>query len=123
MTQDSSRRADIPSPGWLWVTLLAGPLAWFGHLNISYALVYLTCRPWGVLWLHLVTAAAVATIAVAMGVGWRRRNSQTHARSEMTEVPESGWQLVGILGRLLGLFFLLVTVMAGVASAMVSPCI
>ncbi|CAN5809471.1 hypothetical protein BH23ACT5_BH23ACT5_08130 [soil metagenome] len=108
--------------GWLVVVLLAGPVAWFAHLNVSYALVYATCRPWGSWWLHLVTAVAVAAIAAFTGVELRRRKDPTGLMEQTARPAGSGWQFLSSLGWMLGAFFLLVTVMAGLASAMVSPC-
>lgn len=102
--------------------IIAAPAAWMAHLLASYGLVYVTCRPGGRVWL-LVTTVAAVTMIVAMAVRVRRTRGRLPAPGEITTAPRDGWRLMRILGWAMAAFFLTVTVMAGVASALVSPCL
>lgn len=102
--------------------VVAAPAAWMVHLLVTYGLVYVTCRPGGRVWLLLATVTAV-TVIVVTAIRERRLRARAFIISEMTELPPDGWRLIAIIGWAMAAFFLLVTMMAGVASALVSPCL
>lgn len=92
------------------VALLAAPLAWFAHLNVSYLLVPLSCRSESTLPLHLatVTAAAVAGAGLVVGVQrWRAGGASP---------------LFGVVSVALSALFLLVILLTSVSNLVIDPC-
>ncbi|GAP36159.1 hypothetical protein ABXN37_13455 [Piscinibacter sakaiensis] len=57
----------------LWLALFGGPLAWFAHLSVSYALAALGCGGDSAVLLHLVTGVAVALQLAGALIAWRLR--------------------------------------------------
>src|SRR4051812_15649585 len=57
--------------GVLWAGILAGPITWALDLTVSYALVKWTCGHRSMLVLHLITLAALLTIAAGAVSSWR----------------------------------------------------
>lgn len=100
----------------LLLLVVVGPAAWMAHLLASYGLIYVTCRPGARFLLHIVTLLAVGVILLLGVRQWRRDRSRA-------DTDRGGWGLIRTLGWALTGFFLLVTVMAGVASLVVSPCL
>lgn len=106
----------------LWFGLVAGPAAWFMHLNVSYSLVRLICRTGEIWLLHVATLATLALAALGVWAAWRswaiagrsviNRAGGTMARS----------RFMALGGIVLSGFFLVVILLAWLPGLMLDPC-
>lgn len=106
--------AEAPATrGLAMVLVVAGaPAAWLGHLLVSYGLVAPACSAGSSLWLHLTTAAALATIAAVAVAAQRLRRDRGGAQAGF--VATMSLAMCGL--------FALVVAFAGLANLIVGPC-
>lgn len=107
----------------LWFGFLGGPLAWYLHLNISYALVRLICQTGDTMLLHLTTFATflVALAALLMAVrSWRRLQGPESTRGAGTAGRSRFLALGGIA---LSGFFALILLVAWIPDFVIDPCV
>lgn len=106
----------------LWLGVLAGPAAWFLHLNISYSLVRLVCSSGHGWLLHLTTIATLLLAAAGLWVAWRSWNRV--AQPEVTKRPAmlERTRFIALAGIGLSGFFLLVILLAWIPEFLLHPC-
>lgn len=123
MTTDVERYFNEPRGiALLWVGVLAGPLAWFLHQQVSYVLATLTCSDAATLVLHVMTAVALLIALAGVGIAWmnwRRTGGEWSARGGGT-VARS--RFMALAGFLLSALFFLVIVAQGLPNFFMSPC-
>lgn len=107
----------------LWFGLLAGPAAWFLHLNISYSLVRLVCSS-GQSWLlHFTTLATVLLAAAGIWVAWGswKRVGQPGVTKGAGTLGRSRFLALSGIG--LSGFFLLIILLAWIPDFLLHPCV
>ena len=106
----------------LWFGFVGGPLAWYLHLNISYALVRLICATGDTLLLHLTTLATLALAVAALVVAWLswRRLRQPEVTTGSGTLGRSRFLAVG--GIALSGFFALILIAAWIPDFLIDPC-
>ena len=135
-TVHPSPHRDRVSPGWLFVYLLAGPLAWFVGLIVNYAFASYACFPgserrstllagwdWVSTSVPLVHLAGIA-IAIVAGLGaWRAWSATRHeASGHLLDIGEGRSRFMSVWGALGCALFTLLIVFNLIAYAMVPPC-
>jgi hypothetical protein len=116
-------RAPV-SEGALWAGALAGPLAFFLHLQLDYVYVPWTCEQGGRWLLHLVALLAVALTAAGTWLSWRTLD---RAGREWPEHQYAGGSVarsrfVAGLGVAMGALFLLVMLAQWIPIWILDPC-
>lgn len=119
MREPTAHRPRLP----LWLALAGPPAVWLGHLVLTYGLVYVTCRPGGWVWFALATLVALAAIGAVVAATWPGLGDDTGRALVSGPQGQGGGEVMGRVAWLLAGYFLLVTLMAGVATLMVSPCL
>lgn len=106
----------------LWVGLLAAPLAWALHLQVSYMLGALACADNPAWAFHLATAIALFVAAVGGGIAWWSwgRVGRTWPRGEGDAIGRS--RFMALSGFILSLGFCLAIVMQAVANFILYAC-
>lgn len=106
----------------LWFGLLAGPAAWFLHLNISYSLVRFICFHGHGWLLHLTTGAALVLAAAGAWVAWRSWN--LIGAPEVTNGPGTlgRTRFMALGGLMLSGFFLTIILLAWIPDFLLHPC-
>lgn len=113
------------SPGGLaalWFGLLAGPAAWFVHLNVSYSLVRLICRGGEGWLLHLTTLATLVLAGAGVWMAW-----STWRRIGEPAVTSGGGtagrtRFMALSGIALSGFFFGVILLASIPGFVLHPC-
>lgn len=106
----------------LWFGLLAGPIGWFLHLNVSYSLVRLICRTGETWLLHVATLTTLALAALGVWVAWR---SWLRIGRPVTTLGGGKPGRVGFMalgGIAISGFFLVVILLAWLPSLMLNGC-
>ncbi len=106
----------------LWFGFLAGPAAWFLHLNISYSLVRLICVRGGFWLLHLTTLVTLVLAAAGVWVAWRswQRLGEPEVTKGSGTLGRSRFMALG--GITLSGFFLLTILVAWIPDFLLDPC-
>jgi len=112
------------SDGALWAGALAGPLAFFLHLQLDYVYVPWTCEHGGRWLLHLVALLAIALTAAGTALSWRNLD---RAGRDWPEHAHEGGSLarsrfVAGLGVAMGALFLLVMLAQWIPIWILDPC-
>jgi hypothetical protein len=108
--------------GWLWFSILAGPLAFLLNLQLSYMLVQPVCVTAHSIVLHLVPVGALL-LTVSGGVSaWRnwRRTRQAESSKAGGVLPRSRF-MAGV-GLLTSGLFIIVIVAQWLPDFMLTPC-
>jgi hypothetical protein len=105
----------------LWAGVLAGPIAFFLNLQITYMLATLKCGD-ATVWLHLT---AVGTLALALAGGalaWRdwRRTGGGEVGDGEGAIPRS--RFMSVLGMMTGALFALIIVAQWIPTFILGPC-
>lgn len=111
-----TRASARPHPLVLGFAVLGGPAAWGAHLSLSYYLVPRACAGGTALVLHLVTLATAAVAVAAVVVAGRLR---ADADADGRDAPLRALATIGVL---LGLLFLVATLVEGIPALVVGPC-
>lgn len=119
MRERTAPRLRIP----LWLALAGPPVVWILHLVVTYGLVYLTCTPGGRVWFILATVLALAAIGVVLAATWPDLGDDAFGGVISGPGGEGGRDTMARVAWLLAGFFMLVTLMAGVGTMLVSPCL
>lgn len=106
----------------LWFGLLAGPAAWYLHLNVSYGLVRLICLHGNSWLLHLTTLAMVALAAAGAWVAWG--NWRRIGEPEITTGPGTlgRTRFMALGGLMMSGFFLAIILLAWIPDFLLDPC-
>jgi hypothetical protein len=106
----------------LWVGLLAAPLAWALHLQVSYMLGTLACEHNAQTAFHLVTAVALLLAAAGGGIAWWcwGHSGRAWPRGEGGAVGRS--RFMALSGFILSLVFALAIVAQAVINFILSAC-
>lgn len=107
----------------IWLALAGPPAVWLGHLVLTYGLVYVTCRPGGWVWFSLATVVAIAAIGAVMAATWPRLGGEPGRALVWGPEGQGGGEVMRRTAWMLAGYFLLVTLMAWVATLLVSPCL
>lgn len=139
---DERTRRDVIG---LWTGILAGPILWFTHQQVSFVLVPWVCDHGGVMWLHVTTVVLLVgtTSAGLLARGyWRRQNREPSPAEEAprekapNESPEADdpppraermavhqrVRFMAILGVFGCLFFSLVIIAQEIPNFFLDPC-
>lgn len=119
MRERTAHRPRVP----LWLALVGPPAVWIGHLVVTYGLVYVTCRPGGWVWFSLVTVVALVSIGAVLAATWPPLDGDAGRALISGWDGQGGVEVMARVAWMLAGFFLLVTLMAGVATLLVSPCL
>lgn len=106
----------------LWTGVLAGPLLWFTHQQVSLLLVRWACAGGGVLSLHIVTLCALLLTLGTGALAWRSwRWIGPGGSAEDADVSSRSrfMSLMGIFSS--GLFGLLI-IAQGIPNFILNPC-
>jgi hypothetical protein len=108
--------------GWLWFSILAGPLAFLLNLQLSYMLVQPVCVTAHHLVLHLVPVGALLLTASGGVSAWRnwQRTGQAESSKAGGVLPHSRF-MAGI-GLLTSGLFSFVIVAQWLPNFILSPC-
>lgn len=106
----------------LWFGFLAGPAAWFLHLNISYSLVRYICFSGAGWLLHLTTLATLLLAAAGMWVAWRswKRIGEPDVTSGPGTLGRTRFMALG--GLMLSGFFTAIVLLAWIPDFLLHPC-
>lgn len=106
----------------LWFGMLAGPAAWFLHLNVSYALVRYICLNGGRWLLHLTTGVTLVLAAAGVWVAWRswKRMGEPAVTRGPGTLGRSRFMALGGLG--LSAFFLAIILLGWLPGLVLDPC-
>jgi hypothetical protein len=122
-TAEFTSRSDVPGNLWLWMGVLAPPLAWCAHLQVVYALAQAVCLDQlSMTTLHVVSAAALAAAVLGGLASCWHWSSLWPARSSSSDLALQRANFVALLGALAGIMFSLVIVAQWIAVAMLHPC-
>ena len=72
----------------LWLGLLAGPIAWYLHEQLSYMLAPSACAAGSHAFLHLVTLGTLLLAAAGAAVAWGRWKALPEGSTERGETRE-----------------------------------
>lgn len=122
--EDNRNRSTRRHPNlWLWVAVLAAPVAWMLQLQIVYAMVQPACRSGRGMLLHAPTAVL---LAVSVAAAWHAVRAW---RSDgFTPVQESDPCLVGrrrfmaVVGVMGSALFFLVIIAQWIPVMFIDPC-
>ena len=110
--------------GALWAGALAGPAAFFLHLELDYVFVPWTCEHGNRWLLHLVALLAIAVTAAGAALSWR--NLDRAGRDWPENADEGGSiaraRFVAGLGVAMGALFLLVMLAQWIPIWILDPC-
>lgn len=106
----------------LWFGLLAGPAAWFLHLNVSYSLVRFICFHGHGWLLHLTTLATLVLAGLGMWVAWRswKRIGEPDVTTGPGTLGRTRFMALG--GMMLSGFFLGIILLAWIPDLLLHPC-
>lgn len=105
----------------LWTGILAGPLLWFTHQQVSFALVPWVCAHGGVSWLHALTGLCVVGTLAAGGRAWPLWQRERTRVGEAT-AGQQRVRFMAAMGLLSSLFFVLVIIAQWVPMLLLDPC-
>jgi putative membrane protein len=109
--------------GWLWFSVLGGPVGWAVHLTASYPLVGFTCRVGSTFALQLVTAICLAAIAATFAVALAcTRKLADAATIEASGAAHGRQSFMARAGVVLAVLFFLVTVAESLPLLFDHPC-
>lgn len=94
----------------LALAMLAPPLLWFAHLNVSYVWVPSSCATGDWLKLHLFTLAAIVCTAVAGWGSWRFLQTFGHGTTDHGDARLTRRRFMAILGAAFAVAFALMIV-------------
>jgi hypothetical protein len=121
--QTASRRRHAFDP-LLWYAVTAPPLAWSGHLLISYLLVSTACSA-GTGWMRVMIGAltiAVEATIVAAGVAGYARWRPTGDRLESDDRDEGRASFMGYVGMLESAIFFIATLFTAAHVFFLTTC-
>lgn len=106
----------------LWFGVMAGPVSWYLHLNVSYALVRKICETGDVWLLHLTTLVTLTPALAGVFVAWRcwRRLGEPGVAAGAGTLGRSRFMALGGLG--LSGFFTLVLLVAWIPDFLIEAC-
>ncbi len=106
----------------LWFGMLAGPVSWFLHLNVSYALVRKICETGDIWLLHLTTLVTLVPALAGVAVAWLswRRLREPKVTTGPGTLGRSRFMALGGLG--LSGFFALTLLVAWIPDFLIEPC-
>jgi hypothetical protein len=115
---------------WLWLCVLASPLAWALQLGVFYSFVGWACRHGATTPFHLATVVTFL-LALAAGIAsWKRvrqpdpipaRTILTD-RADVAEREMPGRSFLAVCGLILSGFFMLVIVIQWLPVLVLNPC-
>lgn len=103
-----------------WIAILVGPLAWFGCLELVYALASTHCERWP--GTGLVTIVAVAGLLASAGTLVGRRALAAAPFATVADLGRDRRRFMALLGILASLLFTLVILAAVIPPAILGPC-
>lgn len=106
----------------LWFGFLAGPAAWFLHLNVSYSVIRYICSS-GAMWLlHLASLFTLVLAAAGVWVAWRswQRIGEPDETSGAGTLGRTRFLALGGIG--MSAFFLAIILMAWIPDFLLHPC-
>ena len=103
-----------------WAVTLAGALAWFASLCISFAAVPPACADRSNMLLMLIPAVAIGISALAAALSWRRWREQ--GGDFPAEEAVAGHRALASGGVLLNVFFILVLIAQMIAPGVLGVC-
>lgn len=107
---------------WLWAGVLAGPIAWFLHQQVSYVLAALSCSDALTFVLHMATVVAILIAIAGAGIAWINWRRTGRAWSTQVGGTLARSRFMALSGLLLSFLFLLVIVAQGIPNFFFSPC-
>lgn len=124
MTTDVDRYFNQPRGiALLWIGMLAGPIAWFLHQQVSYILATLSCTDAATIVLHVVTVITSLIAIAGAGIAWMSWRRTGHAETIRGGGTVARSRFMALSGLLLSFLFLLVIVAQGIPNFFISPCL
>jgi hypothetical protein len=118
----ATRGSEISAP-LLWVSILAGGLAWTLHLLVSYLLVPVACATGRAWLLHGVTLVTEVVTVIGLVIAYRAwKKIESSDRSQVLGRSSGYKRFLALCGVLLNLFFVVVIFLEGLPVAFLSPC-
>ncbi|HYG65186.1 MAG TPA: hypothetical protein VEL74_21575 [Thermoanaerobaculia bacterium] len=106
----------------LWAGVMAGPLAWALHQQVSYMLVPTACAKGTEGMLHLVTLAALLMAAAGALISWRSWKRLPEGSTEMGDAQDTRRRFMALWGLVLSLAFSLVIVAGEIPNWFLGAC-
>src|SRR4051812_45535055 len=106
----------------LWAGILAGPIAWFLQMQVSYALVPWACATGHLIVLHLLTLGGLLIAAAGALTAWREWQRLGREWPKGAGGPQARSRFMAVLGLLASIMFFLVILAQGIPSFLLNPC-
>lgn len=106
----------------LWFGMLAGPVSWYLHLNVSYALVRKICESGDVWLLHLTTLVTLLPAIAGVIVAWRSWRLLGKPVDAVGGSTSGRSRFMALGGMALSGFFALVLLVAWIPDFVIRPC-
>jgi hypothetical protein len=118
-------RRKFDSPGGisaLWLSILAGPVAWAVDLLLSYSLVQWTCGGGPPVVLHLVSVFALALIGAGAFAGWQALPAVPAGAPSAGSQPDQRAYFMALLGLVMCALFAVVVVAGAIPRWILNAC-
>lgn len=106
----------------LWAGVMAGPLAWALHQQVSYMLVPTACAKGTEGFLHLITLGALLVAAAGAWIAWRSWKRLPEGSLDEGPTKESRRRFMALWGLILSLAFSLVIVAQEIPNWFLGAC-
>jgi hypothetical protein len=106
----------------LWAGVMAGPLAWALHQQVSYMLVPTACAKGTEGFLHLITLGALLIAAAGPLIAWRSWKRLPEGSTDEGDTKDTRRRFMALWGLILSLAFILVIVAGEIPSWFLGAC-
>jgi hypothetical protein len=108
---------------WLWIGVLAPPVAWALQMGVNYALVPMLCEArHGATAVHLTSLVALLLALVGLWLTWRHWRQSGGGWAAPDDSPAQRTRFIALMGLMLGVLLLATMLMQGLPSLWVPPC-
>jgi hypothetical protein len=106
----------------LWIGLLAGPIAWALHEQVSYMTAETACHSGTVIYQHLATLGTLLLALAGLLIAWRRLQRAPESSTEKGDPRASRIHFMALAGVTCSAWFALVILAAWIPNLILGPC-
>lgn len=106
----------------LWIGVLAGPVAWALHEQVSYMMAETACHSGTVIYQHLATLGTLAVALAGVLIAWRRLQRAPEGSTEKGDPRASRIHFMALAGVTCGAWFALAILAAWIPNLILGPC-
>ncbi|MFN7138287.1 MAG: hypothetical protein ACK4UN_02990 [Limisphaerales bacterium] len=123
MTTDAKEYFQSRKGRWiLWTGVLAGPILWFAHQQISFLLVPWVCGPGNMLALHAATfVMLLLTVGAGLMAYWSWKQVRDRGSRQEDDIP-SRTLFMSVVGMTSSALFAIVILAQGLPNFFIDPC-